>query len=172
MKKLILTILIILFTLTFNAGCSSDFDKGWDAYESGDYATALKWYTLAAEQGDADAQFNLGSMYRYGDGVSQDDKTAVKWYTLAAKQGHADAKRKLNEIKAEEKRIADAKEAEEKRIAAKKREENEDGHFFANIICKKAKKSAGPIPSEAVSLLSAIGIDPGVGSNTPSRIHY
>ena len=41
------------------------------------------------------AQFNLGQMYRRGDGVPQDDKTAVKWYTLAAEQGNADAQSNL-----------------------------------------------------------------------------
>jgi TPR repeat protein len=52
-----------------------------------DYKTAVKWYTLAAEQGNANAQFNLGLMYDNGLGVPQDDKTAVKWYRLAAEQG-------------------------------------------------------------------------------------
>ena len=56
-----------------------------------DYETAVNWYTLAAEQGYADAQFSLGVMYANGRGAPQDDKTAVKWYTLAAEQGDADA---------------------------------------------------------------------------------
>ena len=51
----------------------------------------VKWYTFAAEQGHAGAQFNLGVMYDNGKGVVQDDKTAVKWYTLAAEQEHARA---------------------------------------------------------------------------------
>ena len=32
------------------------------------YAEALKWYRLAADQGDADAQYNLGVMYANGQG--------------------------------------------------------------------------------------------------------
>ena len=52
---------------------------------------AAKWYRLAAEQGDADAQFNLGLMYDDGKGVPQDDVEAVKWYRLAAEQDDADA---------------------------------------------------------------------------------
>ena len=52
-----------------------------------DYAEAVKWYRLAAEQGDADAQYNLGLMYDNGNGVPQDYKEAVKWYRLAAEQG-------------------------------------------------------------------------------------
>jgi hypothetical protein len=56
-----------------------------------DYNAAFKLFTLAARQGNAGAQHNLGVMYGNGDGVSQDDKTAVKWYTLAAQQGDAGA---------------------------------------------------------------------------------
>ena len=41
-----------------------------------------------AEQGDADAQFNLGVMYETGGGVLQDYAEAVRWYRLAAEQGH------------------------------------------------------------------------------------
>ena len=40
MKKLLLTFLIILFTLTSNVVWSADYNKGWDAYDSGDYAIA------------------------------------------------------------------------------------------------------------------------------------
>ena len=39
-----------------------------------------------AEQGDADAQFNLGIMYANGRGVPQDDAEVVRWYRLAADQ--------------------------------------------------------------------------------------
>ena len=49
--------------------------------------TAVKWYTLAAEQGDADAQTNLGVMYEYGDGVLTDNRRAYMWYNLASYNG-------------------------------------------------------------------------------------
>ena len=49
----------------------------------------------AAEQGDADAQYNLGLRYHYGEGVPQDDAEAVKWWRLAAEQGDATAQRNL-----------------------------------------------------------------------------
>ena len=54
-----------------------------------DYAEAVKWYRLAAEQGYAAAQYNLGVMYDNGQGVPQDYAEAVKWYRLAAEQGDA-----------------------------------------------------------------------------------
>jgi TPR repeat protein len=43
-----------------------------------DYATAMSWYSKAAEQGDAVAhQYNLGIVYANGRGVPQDYATAV-----------------------------------------------------------------------------------------------
>jgi uncharacterized protein len=44
---------------------------------------------VAADQGDASAQNNLGVLYANGQGVPQDDAMAVFWYTQAAEQGHA-----------------------------------------------------------------------------------
>ena len=55
----------------------------------------MKWYRLAAEQGLAPAQYNLGWRYRQGQGVQPNEKTAVEWYTLAAEQGHASAQTNL-----------------------------------------------------------------------------
>jgi TPR repeat protein len=40
-------------------------------YERGDYATALRLFCPLADQGDADAQYNLGVMYDEGRGVAQ-----------------------------------------------------------------------------------------------------
>jgi TPR repeat protein len=60
-----------------------------------DYKTAVKWYTLAAKQGNAESQYNLGLMYQKGLSVPQDNETALEWYTLAAKQGYARAQLNL-----------------------------------------------------------------------------
>jgi hypothetical protein len=60
-----------------------------------DYSAAAKWYRLAAEQGDADGQFNTGLMHEIGQGVPQDFNAAVKWYRLAAEQGNASAQLNL-----------------------------------------------------------------------------
>jgi len=50
---------------------------------------------LAAEQGRAYAQYNLGVMYNNGTGVPQDYAEAMRWYRLAAEQGDADAQGNL-----------------------------------------------------------------------------
>ena len=52
---------------------------------------AARWFRLAADQGYADAQFELGFAYRTGRGVEKSDEEAVHWYQRAAGQGDADA---------------------------------------------------------------------------------
>jgi len=48
---------------------------------------AFKWYTRAAEQGNADAQNNLAGMYFQGVGIPKDFVLAYKWSDLAAASG-------------------------------------------------------------------------------------
>ena len=74
---------------------SGDLDKGFEAYELGNYKAALAEWTVQAEQGIAQAQYSLGYLYGNGEGVPENDKTAVKWFTQAAKQGHAKAQTDL-----------------------------------------------------------------------------
>jgi hypothetical protein len=49
-----------------------------------DAVQAVKWFRLAADQGDARAQLNLGIMYDNGQGVPKDYVEAHKWFNLAA----------------------------------------------------------------------------------------
>jgi uncharacterized protein len=72
-----------------------DFGKGLAAYQTGDFATALKEWSPLAGQGDAGAQTSLGFMYYNGDGVVQDYAEAVKWYRLAAEQEYSQAQTNL-----------------------------------------------------------------------------
>lgn len=65
------------------------FEDGFAAYEGGDYATALEIWRPLAEQGVAAAQYNLGVMYRNGEGEPLDYAEAVRWWRLAADQGYA-----------------------------------------------------------------------------------
>ena len=52
--------------------------------------------TMKADQGNAEAQHNLGLKYHTGEGVPQDDEEAVRWYRLAADQGLAVAQSMLS----------------------------------------------------------------------------
>jgi TPR repeat protein len=98
MKRLISAVILCLLLVSCGPPQAPDYQKGYAAFISGDYATALRELRPLAEQGHADAQTYLGLMYQYGDGVAQDNKTAFKWLTLAveqwkplAEQGDADA---------------------------------------------------------------------------------
>ena len=96
MKNLFKYISLFIVTLVMSsATASADYQEGLDAYDAGDYATAMKEWRPLAEQGNANAQYNLGVMYANGNGVPQDDVEAVKWYRLAADQGDADAQYNL-----------------------------------------------------------------------------
>lgn len=61
---------------------------GVAAYDRGDYAGAMQAWRRAADKGDADAQYNIGQIYKLGRGVPVDLAEAEKWYRLAALQGH------------------------------------------------------------------------------------
>ena len=65
------------------------YDTGGGVPE--DYAEAVRLYRLAAEQGNAKAQNNLGRMYALGEGIPEDDMLAYMWYNLAAAQGNENA---------------------------------------------------------------------------------
>jgi TPR repeat protein len=54
-------------------------------------AASMTEICKAAEQGSAEAQFNVGVMYDNGRGVAEDRKAAVLWYAKAAEQGNAPA---------------------------------------------------------------------------------
>jgi TPR repeat protein len=93
--KRITTVLATILSLAFTPLAAQDFSKGYDAYQAGDYATALQEWTPLAEAGDARAQYNLGVMYDNGQGVLQDYAEAVRLYRLAADQGNARAQTNL-----------------------------------------------------------------------------
>lgn len=56
------------------------------------------WIALAAEQGHAAAQNQLGSLYSLGEGVPEDHTEAVKWIRLAAEQGYSGALYNMGEL--------------------------------------------------------------------------
>jgi TPR repeat protein len=66
----------------YNLGIMYHEDRG----VAQNYAVAIKWFRLAAEQDRADAQFRLGIMYRDGVGVPQDYVQAYMWFNLAVSQ--------------------------------------------------------------------------------------
>jgi len=91
------------FLLASGVSWAEDFDAALEAYDAGDVDTAYEIWRPMAEQGDAEAQFRLGHIYRgaldapwrWGVTLRKDYAEAVRWYRLAAEQGHADAQIRL-----------------------------------------------------------------------------
>jgi len=52
-------------------------------------AEAVRWLRMAAEQGQALAQFDMGELHRTGRGVAKDEVAAVNWFRRSAMQGNA-----------------------------------------------------------------------------------
>jgi uncharacterized protein len=81
-------VLLMLCAIACPSVAMADVKRGVDAWEAGDYATAVKEWRPLAIKGDADAQFNLGQAYRFGRGVARDPEAAEDWYRKAAARGH------------------------------------------------------------------------------------
>lgn len=77
------------------AGEADPFVRGWDAYQSGNYKIALQYWLPLAEQGNANAQLNVGLMYDIGQGVPVDQMRAATWYRQSAESGLAAAQYNL-----------------------------------------------------------------------------
>jgi TPR repeat protein len=89
------TLIALFLSLSLMSIAYADFNDGWDAYNKGDYKSAVNEWRSVARKGDASAQNNLALMYEKGKGVLKDYKQAVKWYRKAADQGDASAQNNL-----------------------------------------------------------------------------
>jgi len=81
-------ILVLGFAAPAAAGPLEDADA---ALKRRDYATAVRLNRPLAEQGNANAQYNLGTFYDNGLGVPQDKVRAYMWFSLSAVQGREGA---------------------------------------------------------------------------------
>jgi len=61
-----------------------------------EYIEALRWYRLAADQGNVDSQFNLALLYAEGHGVVRDLGQARQWMQKAAAAGDPEARKWLH----------------------------------------------------------------------------
>ncbi len=81
------TLLLAVVVVLVAAPACTDYEAGKEAFDQGDYATALKEWRALAAQGHAEAQYNLGVMYYRGYGVTKDNVQAYMWLNLAAVRG-------------------------------------------------------------------------------------
>ncbi|WP_305910376.1 tetratricopeptide repeat protein (plasmid) [Methylomarinum sp. Ch1-1] len=66
----------------------ADIKEARSAFDSKDYAKAIRLLTPLAEQGNPRGQYALGIMYAEGRGVSKDYSEAMKWFRKSAEQGN------------------------------------------------------------------------------------
>jgi uncharacterized protein len=92
------SLLFAILALCLALPAKADFNAGYKAYASGDYARALAELRPLAVQGDAKAQRLLGEIYADGLGVEQDYKQAALWYRRSADQGFAPAMADLGDL--------------------------------------------------------------------------
>lgn len=83
--------LLTALVLWSGVAAADVMEQAYRAYAEGDYALAHELWLDRAEQGDVDAQINLGHLYERGLGVERDRGRALEWYRSAAEQGSADA---------------------------------------------------------------------------------
>ena len=84
-------VIAALFFAWCSAVFADAFDDGEIAYSDEDYTTALAQFEQAAQDGNASAQYKLGSMYHDGEGVPRNHTQAIYWYTKAGEQGNTTA---------------------------------------------------------------------------------
>jgi TPR repeat protein len=89
-----LTASLVLVAIA-GAAVAGPLEDALAARDRGDDATALRLIRPLADQGNAEAQYNLGIMYVTGQGVPKNGEEAAKLFRLAADQGHAPAQYNL-----------------------------------------------------------------------------
>ena len=92
--KLVSKLLLIFFMLGLVSVCLPQ--KVLAVSDEG--ITSFQLFQPKANQGHADAQFNLALLYYHGVGTPQDTRHAIYWYTKAAEQGHVNAQYKLGNL--------------------------------------------------------------------------
>jgi len=69
----------------------AQYNLGTAYHTNKEFSESLKWTTKSAEAGFVHAQYNLGEMYNFADGVPQNFEKAFKWYYQAALGGLAES---------------------------------------------------------------------------------
>lgn len=95
MRRLLRLLPLAAFALSSTALLAGDLEKGYAAFDVGDYETSLAECQPLADEGDAAAQFCVGRLYANGFGVPMDDAKALFYYGAAAEQGFPQAQYNL-----------------------------------------------------------------------------
>lgn len=94
MKKASVIITKYLFLIFFMSGplfAQTAYEQALEAYENENYSRAFELFEPLANGGDDDAQFYMGNMYEYGEGVEQSFEKAYEWFLKSAEAGDLDS---------------------------------------------------------------------------------
>jgi TPR repeat protein len=90
--------MLFLMLVVLLSGCatgSMNLREGIRSFQVQDYRQAFIRLKPEADKGQPDAQYAIGYMYYYGQGVVEDRKKAWYWITCAAKAGQTDAQQAI-----------------------------------------------------------------------------
>jgi TPR repeat protein len=90
-----LRVCTLLVALSASHTAVAQADPARLAYDREDYSAAAALYAPRAEKGDAEAQYRMGMMARFGWGVDKDAEAAARWLRKAAEKGHPLAQAEL-----------------------------------------------------------------------------
>ncbi len=82
---------VLFFCLAACSVNSLNLREGISSFKQQNYRAAFVRLMPEAEKGNCDAQYAVGYMYYYGEGVVEDRKKAAKWIHKAAEAGQKDA---------------------------------------------------------------------------------
>ncbi|SDH81685.1 tetratricopeptide repeat protein [Janthinobacterium sp. YR213] len=93
MKKITLSFCLMMAFGAVHADDLADAQKSWEAK---DFSTAFQKFTKLAKQGNSAAQLQLGEMYGFGEGTTEDVAQATYWLKQAAASGNPEAAASLD----------------------------------------------------------------------------
>jgi TPR repeat protein len=91
MRFCVYFIFICLTACSVGSFNSINLREGISSFKKQNYRSAFVRLMPEAEKGNCDAQYAVGYMYYYGEGVTEDKKNARKWIIRAAEGGQKDA---------------------------------------------------------------------------------
>lgn len=100
-------LMLFVALIACQAAHADDLQDAAKAAAGKSYAEALRLYSKAAAAGNAQAQFHVGEMYWYGEGVAADEAVAMDWFRKAAAGGNASAIAAMGTIKQRRARRSD-----------------------------------------------------------------
>lgn len=88
-----LRIILIIILSSLSVGClrPDNLSEGIRNFRIQNYRDAFVRLKFEARKGIPEAQYAVGYMYYYGQGVNENRKKAIYWISRAAKAGHPEA---------------------------------------------------------------------------------